>query len=137
MRLVDFFIVGAMRSGTSTLTQSLRMHPKIFMLRNEPKFFIQWDGSDLASLDDYHSMFNWDPCFEIRGEKSAPYGPSRRARDGILGYNQNAKIIWLFRDPVKRAVSHFYRALDGAGEKSVSLERAIVKKDALEKANSM
>jgi len=137
MRVVDFFVVGAMRSGTSTLTQCLSKHSDIFMLRNEPKFFSSWDGADRDSLDEYHARFDWNPRFVLRGEKSAPYGPSLQARDQIRAYNPQAKIIWMLRDPVKRAVSHFYRAYAASGDKAISLKQAIAEKEGLEKRNHM
>lgn len=134
---IDFFVVGAMRSGTSTINQSLRQHPDVFMLRNEPKFFKSWDGVDPSALADYHAKFDWNPKYAVRGEKSAPYGPSKKARDLIWQYNPAAKIVWLLRDPVKRAISHFYRAFAASGDKALSLREAIFNKYVLEHSDSM
>lgn len=130
---VDFFIVGAMRSGTSSLRTVLSSHPHIFMVPSEPKYFS--NPKRYKNIDEYHKLFDWSKKYKLRGEKSAPYGPSKIALDGIVEYNPNAKIIWLLRNPVKRAISHFYRAKN-ANPNAPSIKEAIDREDDLEAKRS-
>ncbi len=48
MSFVDFMIIGAMKSGTSTLAEILSMHPEVcFCREKEPHFFSKtpdWKG---------------------------------------------------------------------------------------------
>jgi hypothetical protein len=105
VRKPDFFIVGAPRSGTSSMMNYLEEHPDIFMARppgDEPHFF----GTDLSapwSIADersYLSLFD-DAKDEIRaGEKSVSYLYSKRAAVEIKEFQPSAKIIIMLRNPV-------------------------------------
>ena len=58
MSVVDFFIIGAPKCGTSALDSYLSKHPDIYMAPNEPNFF----ADDVAGIhhtpaDEYHAWF--------------------------------------------------------------------------------
>jgi len=104
MRKPDFFIVGAMRSGTTSMKNYLQEHPDIFIPRipGEPHFF----GSDLHRPNDirdeqvYLSLFD-EAKDEIRvGEKSVMYLYSTRAALEIKAFQPSAKIVIMLRNPV-------------------------------------
>ena len=100
----NFFIVGAPKSGTTSLYKYLSTHPNIFMSTpKEPNFF----SSDLNglscvnSLDEYQSLFRKSKKSQtIIGEASVWYLYSEKALTSIYNYNNNAKIIVMLRNPL-------------------------------------
>lgn len=118
MALPTFLIIGSMKCGTSSLHHYLGEHPQIQKLpaMKETNFFsgppegIPYPpGSKrIERLDDYERLF--DPAFDVRGEASPCYAlyPRRRGvPDRIKELVPDAKLIYLVRDPVDRAVSHY------------------------------
>ena len=139
MRKPDFFIVGATRSGTTSMRNYLQEHPDIFIPRipGEPHFF----GSDLYRQNDirdeqvYLSLFD-EAKDEIRvGEKSVSYLYSKRAAVEIKEFQPSAKIIIMLRNPVDvmyfshsqlfyyglESLFDFKAALDAEGDRSRGL----------------
>ena len=110
MSFVDFMIIGAMKSGTSTLADILSMHPEVcFCREKEPHFFSKcsdWekDLGDYRSL--YHPIDN-----QIRGEASTTYTCYPEFNKDIwyslYEFNPKLKFIYLIRDPIDRIVSHY------------------------------
>jgi len=131
---VDFFIVGAMRSGTSSLRDALMLNPRINVPRGEPMFFSRTENY-AKGVGYYHALFDWDQRFVVRGEKSPPYAVTPEVPERLRGYNPEAKIIWTLRDPVARAVSH-YRHSRFRTDKALTLSYAIENKERLEKEGS-
>ncbi len=109
-----FFVVGIQRSGTTYLHRILDEHPDIEMakpVRPEPKFFLN-DALYERGLDYYKSRF-----FEnqerplLFGEKSTSYAESEKVAERLARCFPEAKIIFLLRDPIERAVSHYFFSL--------------------------
>ncbi len=106
----DFLIVGAMKSGTSTLAAQLAAQPGIFMTTpKEPNFFSD-DDVYAKGLDWYRSLFAAAAAGDLKGEASTHYTklptyPETMAR--LTAEIDSAKIIYLIRNPVARAVSHY------------------------------
>ncbi len=133
---VDFFIVGAMRSGTSSIRAQLDMDPKINTARGEPMFFSN-DKKYNSGFEEYHSLFDWEAEeVVLRGEKSPRYAVSPSAPRRVFDYNPDAKIIWMLRDPVKRAISQYIHSIYRLGEGAISLDYAISHHEELERKNS-
>ena len=124
MRQPDFFIVGAAKSGTTSLVEYLNQHKNIFIPNiKEPNFF----GKDLvvnskSSMDEYLSLFYDAKDDAIIGEASTHYLCSRTAAKEIFEFNPLAKIIIILRNPVERSYSHFYYRTMYSGE-----ERSFIK----------
>ena len=59
IRKPDFFVVGAAKSGTTSLYRYLVQHPAIFMPKiKEPHFFGEWDlSTGVSSLEEYLDCF--------------------------------------------------------------------------------
>lgn len=119
MALPTFLIVGAMKCGTSSLHHYLGEHPQIQKLpaMKETNFFsgppegIPYPpGSKrIERLVDYEKLF--DPTFEVRGEASPCYAlyPRRKGvPERIKDLIPDAKLIYLVRDPIDRAVSQYH-----------------------------
>ena len=113
----NFFVVGAAKSGTTSLWQYLRQHPDIFMPTDialkEPSYYC--DSYGVEGYEAYLSIFFRDVRNEKRiGEASTPYLTSPESARKILEAVPDAKIIMLLRNPVNRAYSlwkwmHAYR----------------------------
>lgn len=118
---VNFIIIGAQKSGTSSLSHQLAQHPKIcFCKVKEPHYFSR--NKDCAkSINKYHKLFNPEKN-QICGEASTSYTFSPINIDTparLYEYNPEMKLIYIMRDPVERIKSHYiHRYAKGTGEKS-------------------
>jgi hypothetical protein len=107
----NLFVIGAMKSGTTSLHRYLDLHPEISMsLEKEPNFFVTSPPPDLAQQvadrDAYLGLFRAGT--PIRGEASHrytqfPYVPGVPAE--IAAVSPEARLIYLVRDPVARLES--------------------------------
>ncbi len=100
----NFFIIGAPRSGTTSLSTYLRSHPNVFLSAlKEPSFF-DFDLAPKAKIsrDDYLGLFmKADPKVNLAiGEASPTYLFSECAVSEILKFNPKAKFIAILRNPV-------------------------------------
>lgn len=109
-RFPDFVIIGAAKSGTSTLFRYLEQHPGIFASHpKEPCYFdtdVAWERGERW----YASLFRDAGLDQLCGEGSTNYtrwpqvdGVPERMRALI----PDAKLIYVMRDPVKRSYSHY------------------------------
>ena len=107
-KLPDFFLIGAMKAGTSSLHMYLNGHDKINMSSiKEPNFYSKIRTPFHKGMKWYQSLF-LDGDY-VRGESSTAYskhpyirGVSRR----IHQKQPDAKFIYLLRHPIDRTVSH-------------------------------
>lgn len=110
MRLINFFIAGVQKGGTTALDRYLRQHPKIQMAAiKEIHFFddesINWKNADYARL---HRAFNYDAADGcVRGEATPIYTYWPASLERIKHYNGDAKFIVVLRHPSFRAYSHW------------------------------
>lgn len=112
-RKVDFFIVGAAKSGTTSAFRYLSSHPDLFMPGDkEPHFF--GDQRPFAKYgqypryEDYIALFAQARHDQLLGEGSTAYLYSETAPREIYRYNPSAKIVILLRDPRDRAYSLYW-----------------------------
>ena len=115
-KMPNFLIIGAMKSGTTTLYNSLNQHPQVYMSRlKEPNFFT-YDGTaqfPITNLEDYQELFEGVTNQKAVGEASTTYLFSPTATANIKNYLPQAKLIAILRDPAQRAYSLYlmrYRA---------------------------
>lgn len=121
MRKVNFFIVGAMKAGTSNLRALLVQHPEIFM-SNEIAYF--GGLSKNKSIDWYNQHFEASSEVQVTGDKSPNYYFYNKAAKEIYDYNPNAKLIWILREPVSRAYSDYWFSIY-RGKEYQSFETAV------------
>lgn len=130
--LPHFIVIGAQKSGTSSLFVYLRQHPQIVRpIFKEPYYFdrhydkgLDWYGrnfparSTIERLNDRygrpHLTFEATPTYVFE-----PQVPERVSRD-----TQTRKFILLLRDPVDRAISAYWHMCRLGLEKR-SLDEAI------------
>ena len=110
LRLPDFIIGGAPRSGTTWLYQLLDRHPSVYMAkpaRPEPKFFLV-DHVYEKGLAHYASTwFDAAPSDRIAGEKSTDYLESGAAAERMASDLPQVKLVFILREPVDRAWSNY------------------------------
>lgn len=129
MNKPNFFIVGAAKSGTTTLYDYLKGHPEVFMpkddLHKEPSHFsnlITW----YKKPEKYFPLFNdAKPQQRWIGEASTAYLSDPSAAANIHKYNPNARIIIILRNPADRAYSMYCWMVQEGYEYVSSFERAL------------
>ncbi|GGO60587.1 Sulfotransferase domain-containing protein [Roseovarius pacificus] len=132
MALPDFILVGAMKCGTSTLAAQLGAQPGLFMTDpKEPNFFS--DDAVFAKGQDWYESLFADAQGDIRGEASTHYTklptyPETLPR--MRAMLDAPKIVYLIRDPVTRAVSHYIHEWT-MGVMSGDIEQAFADQDEL------
>ena len=106
--LPNFIMIGAMKSGTSSLHAYLDEHPDIFMsYPKELDFFIEERGWS-KGFDWYESHFS--RAAMIRGESSVGYAQRHKYPEvpqRIQAMNPDIKLLYILRDPVERRISHY------------------------------
>jgi Sulfotransferase domain len=105
LRKPNFFIIGAPKCGTTSLSVWLGEHRKIFMSPiKEPHFFNSDDRQAISVLDEYEALF-CDASEEhiAIGEASVWYLSSANAVAAILRYQPEAKFIVMVRNPIEMA----------------------------------
>src|SRR5215211_135725 len=105
--LPNFFVIGAAKCGTTSLHEYLKLHPEIEMsARKELQVFTRDDWREKLAW--YVGQFTGST--PLRGESSPaytmfPFLPSPAAR--IHELVRDARLIYLVRDPVERALAHY------------------------------
>ena len=107
----NFLIVGAAKSGTTSLHEYLRAHPEVFMPKvKEPGFFISkpafgFDGA-IDNPDEYEALFDGVRSEKAVGEASTGYLYDKQAARKIADYlTTKVKILILLRSPIDMAYS--------------------------------
>lgn len=116
----NLFIVGAMKAGTSSLHEYLAEHPDIFMSTpKEPSHFSQQISYSKGDQH-YLNLFKNAKGYQVIGESSTQYAKAPRIQgvpERIHDFNPEAKIIYIMRDPIERAISHYWFNWRNHGEK--------------------
>jgi len=119
----NFFIVGASRSGTTSLYEYLKKNPEIFLSPiKEPNYFSPSLDPNLLIMkpikdkEKYLSLFKNVKEETVVGEASANYLWDPKAPQLISNVVPLAKIIIILRDPIERAFSHYLMHLSNGTE---------------------
>jgi hypothetical protein len=120
--LPDAVILGAMKSGTSSLHNYLVQHPGVIEpLRKEVHYFdVHYD----RGVDWYRTHFgrSGEPGLNLDSSPYYLFHPAVPARLNAL--LPQARLIVLLRDPVRRAYSHYWHVRK-KGREALSFEDAI------------
>lgn len=124
--LPNFICPGAQKSATTTLYDLLRQHPDVYLPDVKELHFFDNEEKFLKSISFYEKEF----FSEVKGEKVIgditpiymylDYIPQRIYN--ALG--ENIKFIFMLRNPIDRAYSHYWRGYNRNYEKE-TFERAI------------
>jgi hypothetical protein len=126
----NFFIVGAARSGTTSLYEYLKRVPGVYMSPvKEPRYFAPScrPGSSVRPIRDkaeYLRLFQGVRDEAAVGEASITYLPDPEAPRLIHKVIPDARIIIILRDPVERAYSS-YLLYVREGWQSLPFEEAV------------
>jgi hypothetical protein len=106
--LPTFIVIGAMKSGSTSLRNYLAAHPQVFMTEpKEPHFFDrEWD----RGIEWYRSLFADAGSAIARGEASVTYTyeyDTPRIAERIHSQLPDAHLVYLMRHPVERIRSHY------------------------------
>lgn len=116
MILPNLLIVGAAKSGTTSLHNYLKQHSDIFMSdHKEPHFFINNEigtnriPNGISKYDDYIALFKNSESYKYRGESSTMYlqFPDISIKNINKYLNDDVKIIIMLRNPIERAFSGY------------------------------
>ncbi len=126
MTLPTFVIVGAMKSGTTSLHRYLGQHPDVFVTKKKELHYFA--DQRQQGLDWYESHFAEGAGYPARGESSTsftklPSWPDATAR--LAELIPEAKLIYVMRNPVDRTFSHYSHTVR-QGQETLPFSRALV-----------
>jgi hypothetical protein len=113
-RKPNLFVIGAMKSGSTTVHEYLQLHRDIYMSgEKEPGYFVPelWGRRPES---DYTALFAQAGSERYVGESSTHYTKLPRytgVAEKIAAYAPGARFIYIMRHPVERAISHYYHAV--------------------------
>jgi len=128
----NLFIVGAAKSGTTTLADSLQRHPDVFIIPYKESYFFSNDVDYARGMDWYLNTFfseaavgylyrcDATTAYLYYAEKVAP-----RIKTDLPG--QAIKFIAIFRNPIDRAYSHYWHNVNMGNGENLSFEEALQK----------
>lgn len=120
-----FFIAGAQRSGTTYLHTILSEHPEIELNQPwwpEPKFFLSEDAP--SRIEEYLKKYYFRNDAALHGEKSVCYMEHTEVVERIACAFPDARIIFILRDPVDRAISNYWYSVGNKLE-DANIEQAL------------
>ena len=117
LRRPNLFIIGAMKSGTTSLHEYLDTHPQIAMsFMKEPGYFVE--ELNLRQGEEWYlSLFDRDDRYRYVGESSTHYTKLpvyQGVPERIHQFNPDARLIYIMRNPFERMVSHYWHAVRDA-----------------------
>jgi len=126
INLPDFIICGTQKGGTTALRMYLRQHPCIYMPKREMHFFSWYFNKGVGW---YAKHFRYNSSHYVCGEKSPSYMfHAQEVAERMKEILPSPKLIFMLRDPVKRAYSEYWMMVLNGKEK-LSFDEAIWKKD--------
>lgn len=106
---VNFIIAGTQKGGTTALSAFLNQHPQISFAQVKEVHFFDTDYLFKAPPPPYHIYHrhfkNKSGC--IFGEATPIYMYWNPAIKRIKDYNPDMKLIFILRNPIERAYSHY------------------------------
>jgi hypothetical protein len=140
--LPNTFVIGAAKSGTTSLYDYLRQHPDVFMSPvKEPCYFAYAEnppemagpGDEAANResgavyasDAYHELFAGATTESIVGEASPVYLYDEDAPRLLRNQCPDATLIAILRNPIERAYSHYLQLVQSGREPLDSFEAAL------------
>jgi hypothetical protein len=144
-RLPNFLIIGAAKSGTTSLWRYLSQHPQVFFAPiKEPRFFSyegesvayvgpgddKWEREIIRSWDSYRALFTPSEIHRAVGEASNVYLYfAAKTAPRIAARLPHVKLIAILRNPVDRAYSSFLM-LRGEGREPLADFRRALREEA-------
>jgi Sulfotransferase domain len=106
--MLNFLCIGAQKSGTTWMYETLLRHPKIAFPGG--KEVHHWDGAHNSEVEWYLKLFSNDS--HINGDITPAYGIlPKKVIQNIYGLFPHLRLIYLIRNPMERAWSSARMAL--------------------------
>lgn len=143
MTLPSFLIIGAARSGTTTLHESLARHPQVFMSRvKEPNYFAlageelprgpgsAWlRATSVTTIEAYRALFEDAGGALAVGESSPRYLIHAEAAVRIHALIPEVKLVAILRHPVERAFASWVGLRRDGFDPAPTFEAALLDQD--------
>ena len=117
MPLPNFLVIGAYKSGTTSLYEYLRQHPEIFLPNvNEPSYlaFVEKEepnnpiyNKSIKTRQEYERLFFESEKYKAIGDVSPEYMTNPNAIRNIRRLLPDVKLIAILRNPIERAYSDY------------------------------
>jgi hypothetical protein len=120
--LPTFLIIGAMKSGTTSLFRHISAHPEVFGAPGKELHFFDEHFTRGAAW--YAEQFDHSGSEVVAGEATPNYMYDPIAVGRIASLIPDAKLIAILRQPVDRAYSHYLHNRE-RGRETLSFEDAI------------
>ncbi len=126
-RLPNFFIIGAAKAGTTSLYESLRMHPEVYAGQvKEPHFFsndLQYEKGVEYYVNTYYKSAD---KYKARGDATPHYLFYEKAarRLSHLLPESHQRFIVILRNPIDRAYSLYWNMVH-EGYENLAFEQAL------------
>lgn len=125
LRLPDFLVIGAMKSGTTSLFRWLDEQPECTLPRAKEAHFFSHDDVWARGLEWYASLFAHAPPDRLTGEASPSYTHPVRgavAAERIASVLPDVRLVFVARNPVERLRSHYRHQVQRGRERRPFLE---------------
>ncbi len=119
----SFFVVGTQKAGTSTLHDRLNAEPGLCLPSIKETHFFSNHRRFAKGLDWYQQWFQCDE-WAIRGEVCPEYMFFKEAPYRISRVVPNPIFVFIFREPIDRAYSH-YRMTKRRGHEELGFAKAL------------
>lgn len=143
MSFPDFLIIGAGKSGTTSLYYHLKAHPQVFVPEVKETNFFALAGEKLLNPDEdpdemnyypwsvtqweeYQNLFSKAKAAQVKGEVSPMYLYHPNAVSNIQKYAPNAKLIAILRQPAERLYSRYQHLARDNRKPTENFEDALI-----------
>lgn len=127
MSLPNFLICGTQKGGSTALYYYLKEHPQIYL--HSKKEIHYFDLNYHRGIEWYKRYFkNTPPDCKAIGEASPSYMYLEEVAERIFWLIPDIKLIFILRDPVRRAYSHYWHEVN-LGYEWMSFENALEKEE--------
>lgn len=140
MTLPNFLIIGAAKSGTTSLFNYLGQHPQVYTRAKEPGFFAyegqsvrlagpedqtRFDQRVITDRQQYEALFADMMPGQVCGEASVAYMYVDGTAERIKQHVPNVRLIAILRNPVDRAFSSYWHLRRDGREPLVSFAEGL------------
>lgn len=111
-KTIDFLVIGAQKSGTTTLFKYMQQHPQLHLpAQKETHFFVSEDGPSKGLPWYLQTYFAGADERKRWGEVCPSYLGYSVAPERIHAMCPDARLVAILRNPVDRAYSHYRMAV--------------------------
>jgi hypothetical protein len=129
MSKLDFICVGVQKAGTTTLHDILRQHHQLCLPQKKETHFFSDEDIYNKGTSHYLKYFDNSKLYKFYGEVDPEYSYFLESAERIFNTFGRIKIIFILRNPIDRAYSH-YLMTKRRGLENLSFEEAMEKERA-------